>query len=50
MYRMAVMAMCTTDVTLDIAKCVMLAVVHDIAEAQGVLCLVSNLILAELNS
>jgi putative hydrolases of HD superfamily len=37
MYRMAVMAMCTTDASLDVAKCVLLAVVHDIAEAQGLL-------------
>ncbi|EJU03589.1 HD domain-containing protein [Dacryopinax primogenitus] len=34
MYRMAVLAMCCEDATLDIAKCVMLAVVHDLAEAQ----------------
>ncbi|KZV63763.1 HD domain-containing protein, partial [Peniophora sp. CONT] len=34
MYRMAVLAMCTTDTKLDVAKCVMLAVVHDLAEAQ----------------
>ncbi|KAI0046527.1 HD domain-containing protein [Auriscalpium vulgare] len=33
MYRMAVLAMCTSDAHLDIAKCVMLAVVHDLAEA-----------------
>jgi putative hydrolase of HD superfamily len=35
MHRMAVLALCTTDASLNIAKCVMLAVVHDIAEAQG---------------
>ncbi|VDC06101.1 unnamed protein product [Peniophora sp. CBMAI 1063] len=34
MYRMAVLAMCTSDTKLDVAKCVMLAVVHDLAEAQ----------------
>ncbi|KAF9650137.1 HD domain-containing protein [Thelephora ganbajun] len=34
MYRMAVLALCCTDKTLDIPKCVMLAVVHDLAEAQ----------------
>ncbi|PVG03165.1 hypothetical protein CPB86DRAFT_723691 [Serendipita vermifera] len=34
MYRMAILALCTEDTTLDIAKCVMLAVVHDLAEAQ----------------
>ncbi|KAI0060664.1 HD domain-containing protein [Artomyces pyxidatus] len=34
MYRMAVLAMCCSDTRLDIAKCVMLAVVHDLAEAQ----------------
>ncbi|KIM33021.1 hypothetical protein M408DRAFT_190844 [Serendipita vermifera MAFF 305830] len=34
MYRMAVLAMCSEDPNLDIAKCVMLAVVHDLAEAQ----------------
>jgi len=33
MYRMAVLALCCSDTTLDIAKCVMLAVVHDLAEA-----------------
>ncbi|KAG9309879.1 hypothetical protein JVU11DRAFT_9908 [Chiua virens] len=35
MYRMAVLAMCTSDVTLDVPKCVMMCVVHDLAEAQG---------------
>ncbi|KAI0761784.1 HD domain-containing protein [Trametes elegans] len=34
MYRMAVLAMCSSDTNLDIAKCVMMAVVHDLAEAQ----------------
>ncbi|KAL1723163.1 HD domain-containing protein [Schizophyllum commune] len=34
MYRMAIMAMCCSDTTLDITKCVLLALVHDIAEAQ----------------
>jgi hypothetical protein len=32
---MAVMAMCTSDTSLDVGKCVMLAIVHDLAEAQG---------------
>jgi len=34
MYRMAVLAMCTSDPTLDVSKCVMMGVVHDLAEAQ----------------
>ncbi|KAF8909932.1 HD domain-containing protein [Mucidula mucida] len=34
MYRMAVLAMCTSDQTLDVSKCVMMALVHDLAEAQ----------------
>ncbi|RPD64450.1 HD domain-containing protein [Lentinus tigrinus ALCF2SS1-7] len=34
MYRMAILAMCTSDTTLDISKCVMMALVHDLAEAQ----------------
>ncbi|KAA1468957.1 HD domain-containing protein [Dentipellis sp. KUC8613] len=34
MYRMAVLALCSSDTKLDIAKCVMIAVVHDLAEAQ----------------
>ncbi|KAK0497384.1 HD domain-containing protein [Armillaria luteobubalina] len=34
MYRMAVLAMCTSDEKLDIPKCVMMCVVHDLAEAQ----------------
>ncbi|KAJ3744466.1 HD domain-containing protein [Lentinula detonsa] len=34
MYRMAILSMCTSDTELDVAKCVMLSVVHDLAEAQ----------------
>ncbi|KAI0825774.1 HD domain-containing protein [Irpex lacteus] len=34
MYRMAVLAMCTSDSSLDIPKCVMMCLVHDLAEAQ----------------
>ncbi|KAG6330683.1 hypothetical protein ID866_8406 [Astraeus odoratus] len=34
MYRMAVLAMCTSDARLDVPKCVMMCVVHDLAEAQ----------------
>ncbi|KAI0831911.1 HD domain-containing protein [Trametes gibbosa] len=34
MYRMSVLAMCTSDPDLDVPKCVMMAVVHDLAEAQ----------------
>ncbi|KAI0700121.1 HD domain-containing protein [Cerioporus squamosus] len=34
MYRMAILAMCTSDTTLDVSKCVMMALVHDLAEAQ----------------
>ncbi|KAF8449344.1 HD domain-containing protein [Boletus edulis BED1] len=34
MYRMAILAMCTSDATLDVPKCVMMCVVHDLAEAQ----------------
>ncbi|KAH0836452.1 HD domain-containing protein [Lanmaoa asiatica] len=34
MYRMAVLAMCTSDPALDVSKCVMMCVVHDLAEAQ----------------
>ncbi|KAJ7230457.1 HD domain-containing protein [Mycena pura] len=33
MYRMAVLAMCASDEKLDISKCVMLCLVHDLAEA-----------------
>ncbi|KAH9840034.1 HD domain-containing protein [Rhodofomes roseus] len=34
MYRMAILAMCTSDTNLDISKCVMMCLVHDLAEAQ----------------
>ncbi|KAI0332755.1 hypothetical protein GY45DRAFT_1368979 [Cubamyces sp. BRFM 1775] len=34
MYRMAILAMCTSDPELDVSKCVMMALVHDLAEAQ----------------
>ncbi|KZT70809.1 hypothetical protein DAEQUDRAFT_764378 [Daedalea quercina L-15889] len=34
MYRMAMLAMCTSDATLDVSKCVMMCLVHDLAEAQ----------------
>ncbi|KZP01661.1 hypothetical protein CALVIDRAFT_14605 [Calocera viscosa TUFC12733] len=34
MYRMAILALCCEDKSLDVGKCVMLAVVHDLAEAQ----------------
>ncbi|KAI0358246.1 HD domain-containing protein [Trametes cingulata] len=34
MYRMALLAMCTSDTDLDVSKCVMMALVHDLAEAQ----------------
>ncbi|TFK51989.1 HD domain-containing protein [Heliocybe sulcata] len=34
MYRMSILAMCTSDQKLDVSKCVMMAVVHDLAEAQ----------------
>jgi len=33
MYRMSILALCTSDEKLDIAKCVMMCVVHDLAEA-----------------
>ncbi|KAG8745639.1 hypothetical protein FRC10_007336 [Ceratobasidium sp. 414] len=33
MHRMSVLALCTSDATLDIPKCVMMSVVHDLAEA-----------------
>ncbi|KAJ7068904.1 HD domain-containing protein [Mycena belliarum] len=33
MYRMAMMAMCSADETLDISRCVMMCLVHDLAEA-----------------
>ncbi|KIK07905.1 hypothetical protein K443DRAFT_153637 [Laccaria amethystina LaAM-08-1] len=34
MYRMALLCMLSTDTQLDISKCVMMALVHDLAEAQ----------------
>ncbi|KAH9479859.1 5'-deoxynucleotidase HDDC2 [Psilocybe cubensis] len=34
MYRMAMLAMLSEDSKLDISKCVMMALVHDLAEAQ----------------
>lgn len=34
MYRMAILAMLSEDPKLDVSKCVMMALVHDIAEAQ----------------
>ncbi|KAF8799246.1 hypothetical protein BYT27DRAFT_7228036 [Phlegmacium glaucopus] len=34
MYRMAVLSMLCDDATIDISKCVMMAIVHDLAEAQ----------------
>ncbi|KAI8985771.1 HD domain-containing protein [Trametes punicea] len=34
MYRMAILAMCVSDPELDVSKCVMMALVHDLAEAQ----------------
>ncbi|PPQ85248.1 hypothetical protein CVT25_010021 [Psilocybe cyanescens] len=34
MYRMAMLAMLSEDPNLDISKCVMMALVHDLAEAQ----------------
>ncbi|RUS15638.1 hypothetical protein BC938DRAFT_476867, partial [Jimgerdemannia flammicorona] len=33
MYRMAVMAMVAGDTSLDVGKCVQLAIVHDLAES-----------------
>jgi len=33
MHRMSILALCSTDQSLDISKCVMLSVVHDLAEA-----------------
>ncbi|KAJ7609069.1 HD domain-containing protein [Roridomyces roridus] len=33
MYRMAMLAMCSTDQNLDVSKCVMMCLVHDLAEA-----------------
>ncbi|EIN09460.1 HD domain-containing protein [Punctularia strigosozonata HHB-11173 SS5] len=34
MYRMSLLAMCTADADLDVSKCVMMCLVHDLAEAQ----------------
>ncbi|KAI6139800.1 HD domain-containing protein [Pisolithus tinctorius] len=34
MYRMAILAMCTSDANLNISKCVLMCIVHDLAEAQ----------------
>ncbi|KAI6044462.1 HD domain-containing protein [Pisolithus marmoratus] len=34
MCRMAILAMCTSDASLDIPKCVLMCIVHDLAEAQ----------------
>ncbi|KAJ3509168.1 hypothetical protein NLJ89_g5364 [Agrocybe chaxingu] len=34
MYRMAILAMLCDDTKLDVSKCVMMALVHDLAEAQ----------------
>ncbi|KAH9924821.1 HD domain-containing protein [Amylocystis lapponica] len=34
MYRMAILAMCSADRDLDVSKCVMMCLVHDLAEAQ----------------
>ncbi|KAH7908204.1 HD domain-containing protein [Hygrophoropsis aurantiaca] len=34
MYRMAILAMCTSDTKLDVSRCVMMSLVHDLAEAQ----------------
>ncbi|CAE6513748.1 unnamed protein product [Rhizoctonia solani] len=33
MHRMSILALCTSDTSLDVSKCVMMAVVHDLAEA-----------------
>ncbi|KEP52612.1 hydrolase-HD superfamily protein [Rhizoctonia solani 123E] len=33
MHRMSILALCTSDANLDVSKCVMMAVVHDLAEA-----------------
>lgn len=33
MHRMSILALCTSDPTLDVPKCVMMSVVHDLAEA-----------------
>lgn len=34
MYRMAILAMCSSDTTLDTTKCILMCLVHDLAEAQ----------------
>ncbi|KAG8945629.1 hypothetical protein FRC04_000676 [Tulasnella sp. 424] len=34
MHRMAILALCSSDQNLDVGKCALLAVVHDLAEAQ----------------
>ncbi|KAG8932742.1 hypothetical protein FRC02_000643 [Tulasnella sp. 418] len=34
MYRMSILALCSSSTSLDITKCVLLAIVHDLAEAQ----------------
>jgi len=34
MYRMAILAMCTSDSSIDTSKCVLMCLVHDLAEAQ----------------
>ncbi|KAH8116332.1 HD domain-containing protein [Phellopilus nigrolimitatus] len=34
MYRMAILAMCSSDTSIDITKCVLMCLVHDLAEAQ----------------
>ncbi|KAF9511401.1 hypothetical protein BS47DRAFT_1185728 [Hydnum rufescens UP504] len=34
MYRMSVLALCSSDPDLDVSKCTMMCIVHDIAEAQ----------------
>lgn len=34
MYRMAILAMCSSDTELDTNKCILMALVHDLAEAQ----------------
>ncbi|CAE6454448.1 unnamed protein product [Rhizoctonia solani] len=33
MHRMSILALCTSDSSLDVSKCVMMATVHDLAEA-----------------
>ncbi|KAI5121860.1 hypothetical protein M0805_001068 [Coniferiporia weirii] len=34
MYRMAMLAMCSSDTSIDTTKCVLMCLVHDLAEAQ----------------